>query len=49
MTKKCTKKLATVICQEKIQKRTKHEENLPQTQLNIFTAKEQQKAQQIQQ
>ena len=49
VTKKCTKKLATVICQEKIQKRTKHEENLPQTQLNIFTAEAQQKAQQKQQ
>ena len=30
-------------------KQTKHEENLSQTQLNIFTAKAQQKAQQKQQ
>ena len=45
-TEKCTKKLAIVICQEKIQKRTKHEENLPQTQIIMFTAKAQQKAQQ---
>ena len=45
-TKKCTKKLATVIRQKKIQKRTKHRKNLTQSQPIMFKAKAQQKVQQ---
>ena len=37
------------MCRKKIQKRTKQDKNLPQTQLNMFQAKAQQKAQQKQQ